>query len=106
MSTENIIKVVAYSKNWRDVAHDNAMQFEEELADLEGKRCSTDGECVILNHKASKLQVYGGDFHKYHRLRGWRSGPGGTTEDFSWSWPHDDGFVQADDKLMISEERL
>ena len=42
MSTEYIIKVITFSKKQRDVAHDNAMQFEEEIADLEGKPALTD----------------------------------------------------------------
>ena len=42
------------------------MQFEEEIADLEGKPALTDDECIILNHIAGKLQPYNSEFHKYH----------------------------------------
>ena len=49
MSTEDIIKVITYSKRQRDVTHDNAIHLEEEISDLEGKPAFTD-DC-----KGSKL---------------------------------------------------
>ena len=66
MFTEDTIKVIAYSKKRKDVAHDNAIHLEEEIADLEGKLGLTDGECIILDHIASKLQMYDSEFHKLH----------------------------------------
>ena len=68
MSTEEIIKVhvIAYSKKRRGVTHDNAMCFEEEIADFEEKLSLTDGERVILDHIASKLQMYDSEFHQHH----------------------------------------
>ena len=66
MSTEDIIKVIAYSQKRRDVAHDNAMRFEEDIADFEGKLGLTNGERVILDHIASKLHMYNSEFHKQH----------------------------------------
>ena len=106
MSTEDIRKVIAYYKMWRDVAHDNALHLEEETADLEGKLGLTDGERVILDHIASKLQMYDSKFRKYQYRHGWCGGPQGKTEDLPRSWPHDDGFLQADDKLSHVSERL
>ena len=68
MSTEDIIKLIAFSKKRRNVAHVNAMQFEEEIADLEGKPALTDDErtCIILDHITGKLQMYNSEFHEYH----------------------------------------
>ena len=50
MSAEDIIKVITFSKKRRDITHDNTMQFEQEIADLEGKPALTDDEHVILDH--------------------------------------------------------
>ena len=49
-STEDIIKVIAYSQKWRDIAHDNSMHLEEETADHEGKFGLTDDERITLDH--------------------------------------------------------
>ena len=67
MSTEDIVKVIAYSKRRRDVAHDNAMHLKEEIADLKCKPALTDDDRILLDDKASKLQMYDSEFHKlYH----------------------------------------
>ena len=50
----------------RDVAHDNAMHLDEEIADLEGKPALTDDNRILLDHIAGKLQMYDSEFHKYH----------------------------------------
>ena len=47
MSTEDIVKVIAYSKRRADVVH--AMHLEEEIADLEGKPSLTDDDCIGTN---------------------------------------------------------
>ena len=58
VSTEDIVKVITYSKRQRDIAHDNAIHLKEEIADLEGMSALTDNEGIILDHIAGKLQVY------------------------------------------------
>ena len=63
MSTEGILKVIAYSKKRRDVTHDNAMHFKREITDFEGKLDLTNGERVIRDHITSKLQIYDSEFH-------------------------------------------
>ena len=40
--------------------------MEEDIADFEVKLGLTDGKCVILDHIASKLQMYDAEFHKHH----------------------------------------
>ena len=69
MSTEDIIKVIAYSRRWRNIAHDNAIHLEEEIADLEGKPAMTDDERIIFDHIAVKLEMYNSEFHK--NTTGW-----------------------------------
>ena len=41
----------------KDAVHDNALRFKEEIATFEGKLGLTDGERVMFNHIASKLQI-------------------------------------------------
>ena len=55
MSAEDIARVIAYSKRQRDIAHDNAIHLEEEIADLEAKPALTDDDCTLLDHTAGKL---------------------------------------------------
>ena len=57
MSTEDIIKLIAYSKRRRDVAHDNAIHLEEEIGDLEGKPAVTDEDRIILDQASYKYTM-------------------------------------------------
>ena len=66
MSTEEIVKVIAYSERQRNVVHDNAIHLEEEIADLEGKPAFRDDKRIILDQIAGKLQTCDSEFHKYH----------------------------------------
>ena len=64
--SENIIKVIAHSNKRRDIIHANAIHLEQNIADFEGKLGLTEGELVILDHIATKLQMYDAKFHKHH----------------------------------------
>ena len=42
------------------------IRLEENIADLEGKLVSTDGEHVTLDYVANKLQMFDAEFHEHH----------------------------------------
>ena len=64
--SEEITRVIVRSQNRRDVALDGVIHLEENIADLEGKLVSTDGECVTFDYVAHKLQMFDTKFSEHH----------------------------------------
>ena len=62
----DIIKVITHSEKRRDIALFGVIRLEENIVDFEKQLDLTDGECVILNQKANKPQMYDAKFHKHH----------------------------------------
>ena len=64
--SEDIAKVITYSKRCRDIALNGVICLEDNIANLEEKLVLTDGEGVILDHVANKLQLFDAEFHEHH----------------------------------------
>ena len=66
MSTEDIIKVIVHSKTCKNIALNSVIWLEENITNFEGKLDLINGELVILDHIANKLQLYNAEFLEHH----------------------------------------
>ena len=56
--SEDITRVIVRFQEHRDIAPNGVIRLEENIADLERKLVSTDGEHVTLDYVANKLQMF------------------------------------------------
>ena len=66
--SEDIAKVITYSKKCRYIVLNGVICLEENIADLEENLALTDGGHVTLDYVANKLQMFDAEFLYYSLL--------------------------------------